>query len=218
MTSMPHHSITFFVDDEPYQTEAKTLTVRQILLMSGNEPPEQFSLYHKDGEGTPNKYEGLDGEVHLHEGMRFTPLYCGETPYSDGEILFGAVRMQKDLLAVGIHAEGPFLGQNGEQLLFISSYPIHLGRWFGREVSLGVPVGPDFPATLPRGLFVTPGLIPPGAFNINDPGGSTAALPGAGWLYWSRPMPSNRWNPQHPGLSLIRHWDTVFADERFYAA
>lgn len=218
MATTAHHSITFFVDDEAMPTDKKELTVREILALSGNEPPDQFSLYRLDGDGHRHKYESLDERVHLHDGIKFAALYCGETPYSDSIQCFGVDRLAKELARIGIRAEGPFPSVNGEVLLLVRDYSVRMGRFAGRAVDLGVPVLPDFPATLPRGLFVTPALLPSGSFSIGDPGSATSALPGQGWLYWSRPMPSNRWDPERPGLSIVRHWDTIFADERFYAA
>ncbi len=218
MAPTAHHSITLFVDDEAFPTDKKVLSVREILVLSGNEPPEQFTLHRLDEGGHRHKYESLEEEVHLHDGIKFAALYCGETPYSEPTPCFGANRLILELSRVGVRAEGPFPGLNGEAMLLVPDYSVRFGRFAGRTVDLGVPVLADFPTTLPRGLFVTPALLPSGAFGVGDPGGATSGLPGQGWLYWSRPMPTNRWNPERPGLSIIRHWDTIFADERFYAA
>jgi hypothetical protein len=210
--------ITFFVDEDEYHSDSKSLTVRQILEISGNIPADQYCLYLQPGQGQPHKYDSLDFEVHLHNGIRFSPLYCGETPYSDGTASFGSRRLLEELGRVGVRAEGPFPSQGAEELVLVPKYPVRFGRFLGREISIAVPTLPDFPASAPRGLFVSPALLPSGVCGIGDPGAATAALPGDGWLYWSRPIPQDRWRANRLGTSLIRHWDTVLADERFYAA
>lgn len=214
----PDHTLTFFVDDEGFPATSHVLTVRQILEESGNTPPEQFCLYRLDGPTERHKLPSMDEEVHLHDGIRFSALFCGETPYSNGFTDFGARRLLQDLQCLGLSAEGPFPCQGNEELVLLRSYFVKYGRFLGRDVAVAIPVCGDFPASLPRGLFISPALLPSGTFNINDPGGATGALPGDGWLYWSRPFPQQRWQPQRPGLSILRHLDSVLADERFYAA
>lgn len=124
----------------------------------------------------------------------------------------GVERLIKDLCALGHAATGPFTS-NGWQWLVIDGYSIATGRFKGEMVRLAVPVQPDYPATPPGGLYVSPKIVPAtdmGGLNIHDRSGETSALPGE-WQYWSRPIPPGTWRPANGARRLIAHWNGVMA-------
>jgi hypothetical protein len=75
------HTITYYVNGESESTTQHTLTVRAILTNAGFTPAENYRLVRDTGNHT---YTNLDEEVHLHEGEKFTALFQGPTPTSQG--------------------------------------------------------------------------------------------------------------------------------------
>jgi hypothetical protein len=56
------------------------LTVREILDMSGNQPPEQYHLVQVAPERA--KFEELDRQIRVQSNARFKALFRGPTPVS----------------------------------------------------------------------------------------------------------------------------------------
>lgn len=122
----------------------------------------------------------------------------------------GVDRLIEDLRALGHTVEGP-LSSNGCQWLVINGYTIATGRFVGRVVRLAVPVQPDYPATPPSGLYISPRLVPPAEMDrlkVHDRSSETAGL-GGDWEYWSRPIQEGTWRPNNGAHRLIAHWNTV---------
>ena len=77
------HEFTFYVDDDPVTGTEHDLTVRQILELSNNVPPEEFILHEFRGQSSQEvPHENLDEVVHLHPNLRFAALARGGTPLS----------------------------------------------------------------------------------------------------------------------------------------
>lgn len=122
----------------------------------------------------------------------------------------GVNRLIEDLRAVGHTVEGP-LSSNKCQWLVISGYTIATGRFVGQVVRLAVPVQPDYPATPPGGLYISPAIVPVeemGSRNVHDRSNETVGLGGV-WQYWSRPIPPGTWRPDNGARRLIAHWNAV---------
>lgn len=74
-------AITYYVNGERQETHHHKLTVRAILTNAGFAPAEDYRLVRDAGNHT---YTNLDEEVPLHEDEKFTALFQGPTPTSQG--------------------------------------------------------------------------------------------------------------------------------------
>ncbi len=74
-------TISYFVNGEKQTSQLHKLTVRTILTNAGFTPAEDYRLVRDDGNHT---YTNYDEEVPLHEGEKFTALFQGPTPTSQG--------------------------------------------------------------------------------------------------------------------------------------
>jgi hypothetical protein len=70
-------------------------------------------------------------------------------------------------------------------------YTVPVGKFEGKEITLGFVVPGDFPATPPSGPHVSPRLLPLNNSSQQHPAGGVheSAPFGPGWEYWSRPFP-----------------------------
>ncbi len=127
--------------------------------------------------------------------------------------MLGVNRLMEDLRALGHTVEGPFQS-GGIQWLIVNEHNILTGRLAGQVVRVAVPVQPDYPATPPGGLYISPRLVPPadmGRLSIHDRSNETAGL-GGEWEYWSRPIPPGTWKPENGARRLVVHWNSVMRD------
>lgn len=85
------------------------------------------------------------------------------------------------LKAMGIEATD----LDGTKLTF--PYRIPLGKFMGREVTVGLEVSDMWPATPPSGPHFMPHLLPISPGGVVPLGGINASPFGEGWQYWSRP-------------------------------
>ena len=76
-------AITYFVNGERQETHHRELTARIILTDAGFTPAEDYRLVRDAGNHT---YTNLDEEVPLHEDEKFTALFQGPTPTSQGSL------------------------------------------------------------------------------------------------------------------------------------
>ena len=74
-------TISYFVNGEPQTSQLHKLTVRTILTNAGFTPAEDYKLERDEGNHT---YTNYDEEVPLHAGEKFTALFKGPTPTSQG--------------------------------------------------------------------------------------------------------------------------------------
>ena len=75
--------ITYYVNGESQTTHHHHLTVRALLSNAGFTPPEDYRLVRNTGNHT---YTNLDEEVSLHQDEKFTALFQGPTPTSQGSL------------------------------------------------------------------------------------------------------------------------------------
>lgn len=78
---MPPPKFVFFVDQEKFETEEPTLTVRQILVDYAKEDPASTTLVERLGNETI-KHPDLNEVIHLKNGMKFVVFHNGPTPVS----------------------------------------------------------------------------------------------------------------------------------------
>ena len=82
------HRIEFTVDNErleAYSDEPVAhLTVREILDLSGNQPPEEYELIEYRGPHHKEevKHDNLDEVLAVQEHAKFAALFKGPTPVS----------------------------------------------------------------------------------------------------------------------------------------
>ena len=74
-------AITYYVNGEHQTTHNHTLTVHAILMNAGFTPAEDYRLIRDNGNHT---YTSFEEHVHLHEHEKFTALFQGPTPTSQG--------------------------------------------------------------------------------------------------------------------------------------
>jgi len=78
----PDHYITFYVDAEELTTDQKAMSVRAILNLAGDTPPENFYLLEYRGQHEQARHDSMDEVIKLHNNLRFAAVYRGETPVS----------------------------------------------------------------------------------------------------------------------------------------
>jgi len=211
----------FKVDEEVLfaysEGETAELTVRTVLDMSGNQPPENYYLVEFIGNGHKERIEhkNLDEVLLIKKNVRFAAVFSGCTPVSDRGVkaLLGVERLKTELEAIGVSTEGP-ISSGGFEWLIVRNFNSPGGRFLGTPLSIAVAVPADFPQTPPGGLYVSPQLIPDaemGGLNIQHRPKETGNLPGD-WQYWSRPIPPGTWTPNNSGRRLIAHWNAVMVN------
>lgn len=214
------HKFDFTVDGEPLiawsEGDTAELTVREVLDMSGNQPPESYYLVEFTGEGHKHreKHENLDELLHIKKNARLAAVFSGCTPVSDKgiDLELGVKRLQSEFKALGVACEGPF-NSGGLEWLILRNYAVPGGRCVGATLHIAVAVPADFPQTPPGGLYVSPKLIPDGemgGLNIQHRPAESGGLPGE-WQYWSRPVPPNTWSG-NPAKRLLAHWNAVLCN------
>lgn len=75
--------LIYYVNGERQTTHHHTMTVRTILTHAGFTPAEDYRLVRDAGNHT---YAHIDEEVPLHEEEKFTALFQGPTPTSQGSL------------------------------------------------------------------------------------------------------------------------------------
>lgn len=211
----------FKVDEEVLfaysEGDTVELTVRTLLDMSGNQPPENYYLVEFVGNGHKERVEhkNLDEVLVFKKNARFAAVFSGCTPVSDKgiETVLGVMRLKAELEAIGVSPEGP-IASGGMEWLIIRGFNPPGGRFLGMPLTIAIAVPADFPQTPPGGVYVSPKVIPVaemGGLNIHDRSNETGSLPGE-WQYWSRPLPPNTWTPGNPARRLLAHWNAVMTN------
>ena len=78
--SQEHKKTVFFVDQEKFEVDVGTLTVRQIFELA-KEDPTKTTLVEKDGHEII-KHPNLDEVITLKNGMKFVVFHNDPTPVS----------------------------------------------------------------------------------------------------------------------------------------
>ena len=76
---MDDKTVTYFVNDNPYDTTEKKLKVRTILSGAGFTPVEQYDLTRVNGH---HLFSNLDEDVPIHKDEKFLAVFKGTTPVS----------------------------------------------------------------------------------------------------------------------------------------
>ncbi|MES2154421.1 MAG: hypothetical protein V4510_04725 [bacterium] len=76
------HMTTFYVDNEPIETDQKELTVRTILELAGDDPNNHYLMELRGDQQIPHK--DLNESIKIHEHLRFAAIFTGNTPVSCG--------------------------------------------------------------------------------------------------------------------------------------
>jgi hypothetical protein len=79
--SMSNRKLVFFVDQERFEVEVSTLTVRQILVDYAKEDANTTTLVEKRGNEII-KYKNLEESIVLRNGMKFVVFHNEPTPVS----------------------------------------------------------------------------------------------------------------------------------------
>jgi hypothetical protein len=74
------HVTTYFVDNEAQTTAEKELTVREILTKAKLDPNTHYLIELKGNKQIEHK--DPNEEIKIHEGMKFSSVFTGETPLS----------------------------------------------------------------------------------------------------------------------------------------
>ena len=74
-------TVVFFIDQQKFETEAKSLTVRALLENYAKEDPSQTVLVFKKGNEL-KRLENLEEVVELKNGLHFIVFHEGPTPVS----------------------------------------------------------------------------------------------------------------------------------------
>ncbi|HEX8520903.1 MAG TPA: E2/UBC family protein [Tepidisphaeraceae bacterium] len=120
----------------------------------------------------------------------------------------GVERLIADLQAVGFTVEGP-VESGKRKWAIVKKYLITAGPFRGRVVDLAIPAPPDYPATPPGGIYISPQIARLGHLNVHDRSNETKDLPGE-WQYWSRP--AAKWDASKGGKCLQAHWVAIFSN------
>lgn len=73
--------IVFFIDNEKFETDQATLTVRTLLVEYAKEDPAQTTLALRHGNDI-KKYTNIDESVVMKNGMKFIIFHNTPTPVS----------------------------------------------------------------------------------------------------------------------------------------
>ncbi len=73
--------IVFFIDNEKFETEQATLTVRTLLVEYAKEDPDQVTLAIRNGSDF-TKYKDPQESVVMKNGMKFVVFHNSPTPVS----------------------------------------------------------------------------------------------------------------------------------------
>ena len=195
------------IDKDTFETKDPTPTGRDLLLLAGKTPPEQFAIYRKPKEGRPIRVE-LNERVDLREpGIeRFVTLPLDQTEGLGGRRQFA---LPADDTA-WLDAQ-PFQYEfvlNGAPRVVVYGLALPAGYTTDRA-DVNVRIEPGYPdVQIDMAYF-----FPPLARKDGRPIGATGPdqFDGKVWQRWSRHRtPANPWRPGLDNLSthfaLIEHW------------
>jgi hypothetical protein len=78
---MPPPKFVFFVDQEKFESDHETVSVRQVLVEFAKEDAASTTLVERVGHETI-KHTDLDEIIHLKNGMKFVVFHNSPTPVS----------------------------------------------------------------------------------------------------------------------------------------
>jgi hypothetical protein len=207
-----HKVIHFEVDGDPYETRQRVWTPNAII----KEFPKLDSSANylvRIGHDEANYKNKGEIPIELHECDGFQVIPLGPATVSDG-----TRRSAIEVFMAGLKDQGfdPVL-MPGTNDHVVFNYKVPSGKYAGQQVRLGLVVPPDFPATAPGGLHVSPRVLPINTAGNPHPAGSIHDSPsfqklaGGEWEYWSRPF--QEWGKSKKTVPIYmnhiyRLWDT----------
>ena len=195
------------IDKDIFETKEPTPTGRDLLLLAGKLPPEQFAIYQKAKGGRPVRVE-LNERVDLREpGIeRFVTLPLDQTEGLGGRRQF--ILPADDTAWLDAQSFQYELVRDGAQRVVVYGLTLPAGYSVER-VDVNVRIDPGYPDVQIDMAYV----YPPLARKDGRPIGATCPdqFDGKVWQRWSRHRtPANPWRPGVDNLSthfaLIDHW------------
>lgn len=195
------------IDKEVLETKDPTPTGRDLLLLAGKTPPEQFAIYQKPKEGRPIRI-ALDERVDLREpGIeRFVTLPLDQTEGLGGRRQFALPADDTAWLeSQGFHYE---LVLEGVPRVIVYNLALPAGYTADR-VDVNVRIEPGYPDAQIDMAYFYPAIARKDGRSIGAL--SSDQFDGKVWQRWSRHRtPANPWRPGVDNLSthfaLIEHW------------
>lgn len=180
------HAIHFTLDGEAETTREHQLTPNFIISEFGKKDPSSNYLIQLKGHGQEKvSYQGKgDQPIRMHEHLRFQIISTGPTPVSDISTT-GLAAFVSGLQALGYQPE--IIDAAARRLAF--DYEVQSGKHTGQVYKLGLEVPQDFPLTPPSGPHVKAILHQTGLSGAHPTSNIQDSGFGAGWQYWSRPVP-----------------------------
>lgn len=196
------------IDKEHYDVTNATPTARELLVLAGKSPPENYALYQK-GKGAPVRIE-LDQKVDLREPgtERFVTLPLDQT---EG---LGADRREFDLPAEdrdwleGLGTRFELVRDGGILRVVIYGWPVPAG-YNVSAVDVNVRIESGYPDTQIDMAYFFPPLARDNGYAIGAL--ATDEFDGRIWQRWSRHRtPANPWRPGIDSLAthfaLVESW------------
>jgi hypothetical protein len=195
------------IDKEVLETKDPTPTGRDLLLLAGKTPPEQFAIYQKPKEGRPIRI-ALDERVDLREpGIeRFVTLPLDQTEGLGGRRQFALPADDTAWLeSQGFHYE---LVLERVPRVIVYNFALPAGYTADR-VDVNVRIEPGYPDAQIDMAYFYPAIARKDGRSIGAL--SPDQFDGKVWQRWSRHRtPANPWRPGVDNLSthfaLIEHW------------
>lgn len=196
------------IDKEHYDVTKATPTARELLVLAGKSPPENYALYQK-GKGAPVRIE-LDQKVDLREPgtERFVTLPLDQT---EG---LGTDRREFDLPAEdrdwleGLGNRFELVRDGGILRVVIYGWPVPAG-YNVSVVDVNVRIESGYPDTQIDMAYFFPPLARDNGYAIGAL--ATDEFDGRTWQRWSRHRtPANPWRPGIDSLAthfaLVESW------------
>jgi hypothetical protein len=195
------------IDKPFYETKDPTPTGRDLLLLAGKVPPEQFAIYRKPKEGPPIRVE-LNERVDLREpGVeRFVTLPLDQTEGLGARRQF--MLPAEDTAWLDAQAFQYDLVVDGTPRVVVYGIALPTGYIIDR-VDVNVRIDPGYPDAQIDMAYFYPALARKDGRAIRAT--SPDRFDGKVWQRWSRHRtPANPWRPGVDNLSthfaLIEHW------------
>ncbi|MGR3319172.1 MAG: E2/UBC family protein [Candidatus Anammoxibacter sp.] len=199
MKNNDKEKVIIFIDMQKFEIKQDEIRVRDLLELA-EEDPLETSLVLKHGNDL-DKFDDLDEEVELENGMHFVVFHNSPTTVSWE---CGQNRLCNDLTKMGYEVKR-ITASDGNQFAVIHNFKVPLGRFAGQIIDLGILATPDFPQSIGSSIHVNAN---PPLFDYSDSQPNVrnvikSAL-GSNWRYWSKRFEWSKEKSTRRLLSLIQ--------------